>query len=58
MMTHEPVCVQWKRRDTACVSEQLSDLRAEQELVFGQKQTEQLKLFQAETKQRLTNHSI
>lgn len=57
MMTHEPVCVQWKRRGAACVSEQLSGLRAEQELVFWQKQTEQLKLLQAEAKQCLTNHS-
>ena len=55
MMTHEPKCVQWKRQGAERITKQLSGLRAEQELAFWQKQTEQLKLLQAEAKQRLTN---
>ena len=54
MMTYEPICVQWKRQDAACLAEQLSGLHAEQELVFWQEQTEQLKFLQAEARQRLT----
>ena len=51
MMIHEPKCVQWKRQGAEWITKQLSGLQAEQELLFWQKQTEQLKLLQAEAKQ-------
>ena len=54
MMTHEPKCVQWKRQGAEQVTKQLSGLRTEQELIFWQKQTEQLRLLQTEAKKRLT----
>ena len=53
MMTHEPKCVQWKRQGAEQIIKQLSGLRAEQELVFWQEQTEQLKLLQTEARKRL-----
>ena len=53
MMTHEPKCVQWKRQGAERIIKQLSGFCAEQELVFWQEQTEQLKLLQAEVGKRL-----
>lgn len=52
MVTREPKCVQWKRRGAEQVAAQLSGLSPEQELKFWKKQTERLRLLQAEARKR------
>ncbi|TVR58163.1 MAG: hypothetical protein EA420_17680 [Candidatus Competibacteraceae bacterium] len=52
MATHEPKCVQWKRRGAEKIAAQLAGLSPEQELKFWQEQTQRLKLLQAEARQR------
>ena len=48
MVIREPKCIQWKRRGAELVVRQLSGLTAEQELIFWQEHTKQLKLLQIE----------
>ncbi|MGH8559464.1 MAG: hypothetical protein ACRESZ_18850 [Methylococcales bacterium] len=50
MVTHEPKCVQWKRRGAERVARQISGLSPEQELTFWQEQTKRLKLIQSEAR--------